>query len=65
MEYTQIYQQIYSALLKDNVDPTAIVGPAKRITDALWELKIITALPNFEIPNTIATAKSIIDNRFE
>lgn len=65
MGYTEIYKQIHSALLKDGVDPTAIVGPAKRITDALWEFKIITTLPNFQIPNTIETAKSIIDNRFE
>jgi hypothetical protein len=65
MGYTEIYQKIYKALEKDGVDISTIVGPAKRITDALWEIKIITTLPNFEIPNTIEVTKSIIHDRFE
>ncbi len=65
MGYTEIYQKIYKALEQDGVDKSTIVGPAKRITDALWELKIITTLENFQIPNTIEVTKSIIDSRFE
>ena len=52
-------------LFRSGVDISTIVGPAKRITDALWELKIITTLPNFEMPNTIEVTKSIIHDRFE
>lgn len=65
MGYTEIYQNIYKALEKDGVDKSIIVGPAKRITDALWELNVITTLENFQIPNTIELTKSIIDNRFQ
>ncbi|MEY2868798.1 MAG: hypothetical protein RIR01_1261 [Bacteroidota bacterium] len=65
MGYTEIYQEIYKALQTDGVDTTIIVGPAKRITDALWELKIITTLSNFQIPNTIELTKSIIHSRFQ
>jgi hypothetical protein len=65
MGYTEIYQKIYRALEQDGVSVSEIVGPAKRITDALWEISIITNLPNFKIPNTIKVIKSIIHDRFE
>ena len=65
MGYTEIYQKIYKALELDGIDTPSIVEPAKRITDALWEIKTITNLSSFKVPNTIEVTKSIIHNRFE
>lgn len=65
MGYTEIYQKIYKALEQDGIDTSGIVEPAKRITDALWEIKTITNLSSFKVPNTIEVTKSIIHNRFE
>ena len=65
MGYTEIYQKIHKALELDGIDTSSIVEPAKRITDALWEIKTITSVSNFDIPNTIEIIKSIIHDRFE
>lgn len=65
MGYTEIYQKIYKALEQDGIDTSSIVEPAKRITDALWEIKTITSVSSFKMSNTIEVTKSIIHNRFE
>jgi len=65
MGYTEIYQKIYKALEQDGIDTSSIVEPAKRITDALWEIKNIASVSSFKIPNTIEITKSIIHDRFQ
>jgi len=65
MGYTEIYQKIYKALELDGIDTPSIVEPAKRITDALWEIKNIASVSSFKIPNTIEITKSIIHDRFQ
>jgi len=65
MGYTEIYQKIYKALELDGIDISSVVEPAKRITDALWEIKTITSVSSLKIPNTIEITKSIIHDRFE
>jgi hypothetical protein len=65
MGYTEIYQKIYKALEQDGLDTSSIVEPAKRIADALWEIKTITSVSSLKMPNTIEITKSIIHDRFE
>ena len=65
MGYTEIYQKLYKALELDGIDISSVVEPAKRITDALWEIKTITSVSSLKIPNTIEITKSIIHDRFE
>ena len=65
MGYTEIYQKIYKALEQDGIDTSSIVEPAKRITDALWEIKTIASVSSFKISNTIEITKSIIHDRFQ
>ena len=65
MGYTEIYQKIYKALELDGIDAFSIVEPAKRIADALWEIKTITSISKFKMPNTIEITKSIIHDRFQ
>ncbi len=65
MGYTEIYQKIYKALELDGVDTPSIVEPAKRITDALWEIETIASVSSFKISNTIEITKSIIHDRFQ
>jgi hypothetical protein len=65
MGYTEIYQKIYKALELDGIDTPSIVETAKRITDALWEIKNIASVSSFKISNTIEITKSIIHDRFQ
>ena len=62
--YTDIYQQIYKALKNDFVPEENLNVSARKITDAVWELKVSLDYGS-RFPNTLEKVNKIINDRFQ
>jgi hypothetical protein len=62
--YTDIYQQIYKALENDFVPEENLNVSARKITDAVWELKLSLDYGT-RFPNTLEKVNKIINDRFQ
>lgn len=61
--YTEIYNDILSALRDDNVDHLISVVTAKRLSDAVWDLHLVLNSGKEILNTTSSTVKDIIKNR--
>jgi hypothetical protein len=63
MGYTDIYQQIYSALKSDSVEGDQLNVFARKITDSIWELQLSLDYGS-RFQNTLEKVNKIINDRF-
>jgi hypothetical protein len=62
-EYTKIYIEIYEALKADLIPNENLDVAARKITRAIWDIKLSTAY-NLDFSNTMVAIQDIVNNRF-
>jgi hypothetical protein len=64
MRYTEIYQEIYAALQKDSIPTENLNVSARKITDAVWDIKLSIDYGS-RFLNTLEAVNTIVNNRFK
>ena len=64
MGYTQIYKEIYAALQKDSIPTENLNVSARKITDAIWDIKLAIDYGS-KFSNTLEAVNRIVNNRFK
>jgi hypothetical protein len=64
MGYTGIYKEIYQALKADSIPDENLNVSARKITDAIWDIKLAIDYDS-RFSHTIEAVNKIINNRFE
>jgi hypothetical protein len=64
MGYTEIYKEIYTALQKDSIPTENLNVFARKITDAVWDIKLSIDYGS-RFLNTLEAVNTIVNNRFK
>jgi hypothetical protein len=64
MKYTEIYKEIYAALQKDSIPTENLNVSARKITDAVWDIKLSIDYGS-RFLNTLEAVNTIVNNRFK
>jgi hypothetical protein len=64
MRYTEIYKEIYAALQKDSIPTENLNVFARKITDAVWDIKLSIDYGS-RFLNTLEAVNTIVNNRFK
>jgi hypothetical protein len=64
MRYTEIYKEIYAALQKDSIPTENLNVSARKITDAIWDIKLSIDYGS-RFLNTLEAVNTIVNNRFK
>jgi hypothetical protein len=63
-EYTKIYIEIYEALKADLIPNENLDVATRKITRAIWDIKLSTAY-NLDFSNTMVAIQDIVNNGFQ
>ena len=64
MGYTEIYKEIYAALQKDSIPTENLNVCARKITDAIWDIKLSIDYSS-RFSNTLEAVNRIVNDRFK
>ena len=64
MGYTEIYKEIYAALQEDLIPTENLNVSARKITDAIWDIKLSIDYGS-KFLNTLEAVNRIVNDRFK
>jgi hypothetical protein len=64
MGYTEVYKEIYEALQKDSIPNENLNVSARKITDAIWDIKLSIDYGS-KFFNTLEAVNRIVNGRFK
>jgi hypothetical protein len=64
MGYTEVYKEIYEALQKDSIPNENLNVSARKITDAIWDIKLSIDYGS-KFLNTLEAVNRIVNGRFK